>query len=689
MQYGTKIDGGTFNNVSGNMSQVLNSHVVRIEAPTHPPLVPRVLPIGSSSFGAIRGRQDGLRRAATHPYASLSHQHQNHAQQIEFPESGSVYSDNVEPRYPAAQPYAIASRGQQNQSHEIELPNCNGTYSADVGNTMRRRSSYERAARSEALFPVSPAQVMPYPPTNLHSAGSNIDDISNTFNNVAGDMTQLNVTSYGESGLDILYRHVAMEAVHDSSERFAEPACHPGTRTAVLEQLASWSIDTSSESTVMWLHGSAGMGKSAIAQMFAGQCQAQGRLGASFFFKRGHPTRGSWHRLLTTIGYQLANWSSELLVPIQQAVEQDKLLVARAISLQFRKLLLEPFQRTSRLHSIPVIIIDGLDECADHNIQQQILRLWTAAIRSHQLSIRLLIVSRPEPHIGEVFETEENLSICHHLDFPTDKSARDDIGTYFRDEFSRIRSDYLSRGIDLGTVWPDPAAVEQLVHRSSGIFIYATTVIRFIDDEYSHPVDRLASVLEMDPRSTVPLDDLYTQILSAIPHAPQQLRILHAIWRRELDFQYIIDPEDIDMILGLRPATCRLALRALHSLFDVPRIRGRFTCLPCVRCLHASLSDYLEDTRRSGRWCVVVPWLQLDHLESVLRLLSSPALTRQAELLNRTLVCHLPLLLENISPSHALITLLRNEQFHKSLFTTPIYDYDWPSSRGTRATQQI
>jgi hypothetical protein len=133
-----------------------------------------------------------------------------------------------------------------------------------------------------------------------------------------------------------------------------------------------------------------------------------------------------------------------------------------------------------------------------------------------------------------------------------------------------------------------------LVAKSSGIFIYAITVIRFIDDEYSHPVDRLTSVLNLDPKSTAPLDDLYTQILSTMPHEPQQLRILHAIWQETLEVHLAMDPEEIDMVLGLRPATCRLALRALHSLFDVPRIHAQFSFKNgSVGLLHASLGDYL------------------------------------------------------------------------------------------------
>ncbi|KAJ7809395.1 hypothetical protein B0H14DRAFT_2262397, partial [Mycena olivaceomarginata] len=146
-----------------------------------------------------------------------------------------------------------------------------------------------------------------------------------------------------------------------------------------------------------------------------------------------------------------------------------------------------------------------------------------------------------------------------------------------------------------------------LVRMSSATFIYATTVIRFIDDEYHHPADRLNSVLELDPRSTAPLDDLYTQILSVVPQEQEglQLRILHTICIGKQDIGRIhVDPEEIDILLNLRTGTCRLILRRLHSLFEVPPIQTRFGSrtfgIPsCINFLHASFGDYLSDTRRS------------------------------------------------------------------------------------------
>ncbi|KAJ7478213.1 hypothetical protein FB451DRAFT_182614 [Mycena latifolia] len=595
---GTHIDGGTFNNVAGNMTQVFNFHVT----PSHLLADPRLL--------------DGT--------TNTSRDH-----------------------------------------HEMELSNSNSPRVCGNGNP-----GPSATVDSGVEPPLEIRDFAPPPRTDPRRQRSQPENISNSCSSVCAEMTRLSITSYAESGMDILSRSVVTEALHDSGERFPEPACHPGTRTAVLEELSAWSIDPDLESTILWLHGSAGMGKSAIAQMFAGDCQAQGRLGASFFFRRGHSKRGSWHGLCATIAYQLATSVPELRPPISKAVEADRLIMGRSMTVQFHKLLVEAFSSTRDLELMPVIVLDGLDECEGHRVQQEILRLFIGAIRDHQLPVRLLITSRPEPNIREIFETVETLAICCHLVLSADDSAYRDIRIYLGDEFSRIRREYLTRGVDLGTVWPGPAAVEHLVERSSGIFVYVTTVIRFIDDEYSHPADRLASVLSLDPRSTAPFDDLYTEVLSVVPHEPQQVRILHSIWQSTLRSRGAqLFPEEIDMLLVLHPGTARLALRGLHSVLHVPPICTLSDGEPYIHPLHASLPDYLADVRRSGRWCLWIPWLLSDYLSCTLRLLASPRTNDTITHLQIRCALMLPLLLSQTTPSDTLISLLRNQQVQDSLFS--------------------
>ncbi|KAJ7722069.1 hypothetical protein DFH07DRAFT_1007248 [Mycena maculata] len=471
-------------------------------------------------------------------------------------------------------------------------------------------------------------------------------------------------------GMNILYRYVAMEALHDSGERFPEPACHPGTRTQILEDLRAWSIDTTPESTLLWLYGSAGVGKSAIAQMFAGDCQSRNRLGASFFFRRGHPRRGTWNNLFPTIAYQLAHSVSELFLPIQQAVENDKLVVGRAMEVQFQKLIIEPLRNAPAPKFPSIIVLDGLDECEDYTTQQQILHLFIGALQFN-LPVRILISSRPESHLREVLETQDTYGLCRQYKISTDSAA---IRIYLQDEFKRIQLQYAARGIDLGAVWPPAEALDHLVTKSSGIFIYAATVIRFVDDQYSHPTDQLQSVLSLDPQSTAPLDDLYTKILSALPQEQKELRILHTLWRTTMGMDGLqwMDPEEIDMLLDLHRGTCRISLRALESLFSVPPIRRRLASLKSIEFLHASFADYLCDARRSGQWCVSIPWLQSDYLHSIIRMLSTPPVTFHARNFCRATVRVLPHLLKDERASESLIHMMRDQTFQHSLFISVI-----------------
>ncbi|KAJ7308637.1 hypothetical protein DFH08DRAFT_975227 [Mycena albidolilacea] len=430
---------------------------------------------------------------------------------------------------------------------------------------------------------------------------------SGALNSVGDNATRVNLISHGKNGLDLLYRSVLQDAMHNSAERRPEPSCHEGTHDLVLSDLWAWSQDDRREGSLLWLYGSAGMGKSAVVN-FAANCAKEGTLGASFFFKRRDARRGTWKGLFPTLAYQLATTFEELRGSIHEAVEDDRLVVGQAMLHQFQKLLVVPLNQALPLRVHPIIVIDGLDECEDRGVQVQLLKLIIDELRTGRLPVRFLIASRPEPHLREVLQTFDNFDFCRHIELRPDESAYAAIRRYFCDEFSRIRCLHHSRGIPLEDDWPGQSSINHLVEKSSGTFIYATTVLRYIDDEYSHPADRLDAVLHLDPHSTAPLDNLYTQIMSAIPERSTLRRVLHAMVRTELD------PEEIDAALQLRTGTSRLVLRGLHSVVRVPPVRTiGFRCR--VELLYGSLFDFLLDPLRSLELCVVAPDLdsQLVH----------------------------------------------------------------------------
>ncbi|KAJ7118218.1 hypothetical protein C8R44DRAFT_854231 [Mycena epipterygia] len=397
------------------------------------------------------------------------------------------------------------------------------------------------------------------------------------------------------------------DALHNSVERYPQPKCHPETRTEILDSLWNWtcgieplvesqdygwtrdahsSFADSSVSNILWLYGPAGAGKSAIAQSLCQTLEAESCVAASFFFKRGHTSRGNANRLFPTIAYQLAVLLPKLKDYISQMVENDPAIVDKSLSIQLQKLIVEPWQQI-----IPtpcaVVIIDGLDECDGQDVQQEILRSICYAIHEMKLSVQFLITSRPEPHISEMFHTP-----------PLDKYHRpvnveqsfEDVRKYLSDEFTRIHRDHETMA-RVSKPWPAVADMEHLVRKSSGYFIYASTVIKYIDDKNFRPADRLYIIMGLaEPDLESPLaalDQLYTQILSDAPRRPRLLGILTVIVAK-----LHLSVDHIEQLLELKPGDIGLALRGLHSLVEI-------RC-DWVTVHHASFLDFLNDPTRSG-----------------------------------------------------------------------------------------
>ncbi|KAJ7614352.1 hypothetical protein FB45DRAFT_758621 [Roridomyces roridus] len=365
----------------------------------------------------------------------------------------------------------------------------------------------------------------------------------------------------------------------------------------------------------------AGIGKSAIAQQFAASCQARGQLGGSFFWKRRDAGRGHWRSLFPTLAYQLAASFPGISPVIQRAVEIDRLVASKSMRHQLEKLIVLPFREAPILALRPTLVLDGLDECEDHAIQTMLLRSLIDVVRSGRVPIHVLICSRSEAYLREVLEASENSDICNGLQIHPDDAASADISRYLTDEFTRIHRAHTGRGIALddGHGWPGEDVIEQLVERSSGTFIYAATIVRYVDDEYSHPVDRLEAVLRLDPSSTTPLDDLYTQIISAIPDTSVLVRVLHAIVETRA-----LGPEQIDLVLQLRGGTSRITLRGLHSLLRIPHVRNWHHPIKPVKLLHASFGDFLVDPQRSSGFCVSGEDMQIGLVQSTACALESP-----------------------------------------------------------------
>jgi hypothetical protein len=327
-------------------------------------------------------------------------------------------------------------------------------------------------------------------------------------------------------------------------------------------------------------------------------------LAAAFFFARWRVGGSSGKSLFPTIAYQLALHSRLLRTAIGLAVEADPAICDKSIEQQARDLIINPLAQLDVENDKPyLIIVDGLDECEGKEIQGRIVKVIFQIVAHTPLPMRFLICSRPEPHIREAFESSPSNIDFRRLVLDDTFHPGRDILRYLRDRFSQIQRTRFPSQFGLPFPWPSERDLEKLVNCASGQFIYAATVVKFVGDEYCHPVEQLRLLLDL--AATQPgtsafadLDALYTFIISANPNTSLLVRILgtyFAIPERDTNRTHCVS--FLDDILGLTNGTVRFALRGLHSLLFIPDSDQHRIWLH-----HASLHDFLFNPGRAGNF---------------------------------------------------------------------------------------
>ncbi|KAF8959727.1 hypothetical protein BDZ97DRAFT_1922701 [Flammula alnicola] len=412
--------------------------------------------------------------------------------------------------------------------------------------------------------------------------------------------------------MDLLESKVVAGAFHTADENYDAPKCHPNTRVAILDEIMAWLDDTNDSRRAMWMRGAAGAGKSAIARTIAQMCEKQGRLSASFFFSRtANDTRRSDVKyLVATLVHQMVENIPEIRQHITTTMLNNQFIFDLALETQINKLLVDPLSHLSDISAHPilpkVIIIDGLDECRNKDAQNTIVKGFVEALAQmqHNFPHRLLIASRPEQNIQSSFGLQELAPFLRHLPLDNSWKPDDDIRTFLVDSFADIRQTHpLRRYIPVN--WPAPHDIEKLVEKSSGQFIYAATVSKYIKSNEHHPVECLQIVINLvkDPenRPYAELDALYAHIFAQAKKPELALCILRIHLMESVEPNVDLPFEEIRFIerfLGLGEGKLELTLTDLLSIVEVERQGEALK----IKFLHASLPDFLLDETRAGRF---------------------------------------------------------------------------------------
>lgn len=277
----------------------------------------------------------------------------------------------------------------------------------------------------------------------------------------------------------------------------------PGTGVWIQEsaQYQQW---LTQDSGALWIKATAGAGKSVIAAHVASLLAGNENVPVlSFFFRQIIATNRTPQALIRDWLAQLLRFSPPLQKKLKELLDQRRALETLALDelWDFALSAMASFKRA-------YCVVDALDEMDGG--QEEFMRKLVRLAQEKSSSIKLLLTSRPLPHIEKVLS---NPHITHlHL---RPQLVDRDIAIYIRERL-------------LSTHFPSEAraAIEDVLGRKSqGLFLYTRLMLDEILEEGFTNIRIVQNALEELPSG---LGEMYTQMLS--DHAtrsgtPQDLQL--------------------------------------------------------------------------------------------------------------------------------------------------------------------
>ena len=393
-------------------------------------------------------------------------------------------------------------------------------------------------------------------------------------------------------------------------------SCLTGTRVDIINEIKEWADrrvvisiksstsdirreNSSTDSRIFWINGSAGTGKTTVAYTMADYWHKMGILGASYFCSRDDAACSNPKLIFPSVAYQLGQFNNRFREEVSQVVKSNPEIGYSSLSNQLERLIVNPLKILGESFPSCMVVIDALDECKDNDTTSEILDVLASHVK--ELSqIYFLLTSRPEKEITFQFKSstlqkKTREFVLHEV--PLD-IVQDDIESYITAKLSETRKKY-----NLKESWPSKIDVQTLSRLSSGLFIFAATCIKFIEDRNTDdPRGQLSQLLgstyvndKSSPHHR--LDELYTQVLeTAYPSLSSKLAgRLKMVLGSIIHLQDSLSAGNLENLLGVDSdhINVRTTLMRLQSVVLVPKKDGHV-----IRLLHPSFFNFLTDGSR-------------------------------------------------------------------------------------------
>jgi len=407
-----------------------------------------------------------------------------------------------------------------------------------------------------------------------------------------------------------LKKSIAVSAYYDSEERSTSSECLPGTRERQIQSLMNWVEANEKTRPLFVVLGSAGSGKSSLLGTIARICKEKKYLAASFFFSGKDSARNAAKSLMNTISYQIAEAIPELRPYVARSVEDEPTIFSRSLESQTQQLILEPLNRLRSGYPgfsfdlrPRVVVIDALDECLELTDQLRVITVLAKVLAHESFPFLCLLSSRYNLSIQKNLTKKLAPRIYGQVDLGREKNdERKDIRTYLQANIDRIRDGHIfGRCIPQG--WPSRSDIGAIVEKSAGQFIYASTVIRYIESSDHNPRERLRDILGISTTRSgedlfAELDALYRGLMSSVQKLASALEILGIASVRSSSKFWTPDTMELSSIFEgyFHSLDADVVLAPLAAVLKCER--GKITFH------HLSFAEFLTNSARSDEYFV-------------------------------------------------------------------------------------
>jgi len=369
--------------------------------------------------------------------------------------------------------------------------------------------------------------------------------------------------------------------------------CMLGTRVKLLNDVLAL-LKSHTGPHIVWITGMAGTGKTSIALTLCRMLWLDESmfLGGSFFCSRsaGSVERTDVRRIIPTLATLLARQQPWFTSCLAKQISKTPDVAHWSVRTQIEQLIERPLAELALEKYYDgriVFVIDALDECSNQSQLRELID--SIADFKSTLPIKFLLTSRPEMHIRTTSISDPVLSSIMSLHTMDPDQVAEDIRLYICTKLKQM----------FKTIpWCFDNDVEALVALSGGLFIFASTVLKYVFNRGNEAgrrerLQKATSAAVYSTVATKPLDQIYELVITEASQSDQvdtdELESMRKILACVLTARASLSVQALADLIGSNTDTLRGSLERLHSLVYLP---GDDT-EPDLRTLHASFGDYM------------------------------------------------------------------------------------------------